>query len=1370
MRLYTLCAIALLFVAACGSGDDNGEETCGPGGTCPSGFTCNPVTNRCIRGGGGTPDARPPDATMMQATAPNTTIDTGPTGLGNVAAVSFTFSADKTPATFECRVDMAMFATCTSPQMLTVSDGAHTFEVRAIAGGLTDQSPASRMFTVDTMPPDTTITTGPTGTVTATDAKFEFTSTEPTGATFRCKLDAETSFTACTSGKTYTALPLGAHTFSVVAVDAAGNVDASAATRMFTIVASSGLDTTIMSGPPALTTSTDAAFTYFASRGGAMVAGANFDCKLDTGAFEACNGGSKTYSGLADGAHSFQVRAVVGTEVDDTPATYNWTVSKNGLLTVINSGPANNSTVGGSVTFTYSSIPIVAGVMFKCGLDDAIDTCDPSTATFTNLANGSTHKFSVQAVLGSVMGNIETRMFTVDTMGPTVDISSPTDMQVLHGPVVVVFSLSETATTVCNLNTGPALGQCTSGMSLNLPNGDYTLVITATDPVGNVGMDTVKFSVLLNKPTVSIIEPQPDAFTGPDGAVTFSSSPNAVRAECTLDGKPQDCGVLGFSFSGLSAGSHTASVTVFDALTGGVASDPATVTWKVDAAPPLVTDLGIQDLGLGQALLSFFLTDESGVAQVSCRLDGGDFFQCGTTDTGTFVLTELAPGDHVVEVCGVDLNGVTGCTGQSQPPPATLAFINFTHVTGPGHLALIGHDFQTPPSGAKPGLSQDEIDMQQVLINAVSLAPAISEDFVRPLNMLMIVPTDADPNNPDPQREQANILGILGNMPGQLFNVTKVHVDEVTPEALQGIDLAFIVDFNDRDGVSDYSAALDLTFRDFLEVGGDIVLTSGLNFMNEPSDTYQILDRDLFGLDNVHPFEGAVTVPCNDEDSLTFDIKGSFNVPNFGTVAFETLEPWVSWARDTVENDDLFVLHKWFGQTNLGPVGFSAFGYASLGGTATETVYFQNASFTLRGQCGLLSNGTAVHHMDPGGHVSWAEGFNSDGFLFRYMFTVMGTQPLDFLDTSYLTPNDEFDPNTIRVILPPHPSGNATSYSVNIGSTQNGSSDPNDIEIYAPPSTGTELDGTYNLLAEAYDANDVLLGYIVQTGFTQTVGTINLTTSTWAAPTITPSIVLGGLTGVDSVTLNGALNRGRLSYDEHGGGESRDPNDLSFPSWFYSPSGGGTRPFTHFDHSEGVRFLRRPVFDFDSSSRRWVHGSLISSLAVNLAQALLPRLGYPVVSFNGNRLVLTWGAAGSLAAADGGKAIIDWRNSRTSANSWEIVFPSGTSVTAPPPPPSDPNNPFWPSPAGFDADDPNDPNDPFTYEPSDVRLTDQSFLSGYDALRNALWVFFDDERILKPEMGLQSGTYEQRLTIRRDERKRTIGNVQGKGPAGAKAP
>jgi hypothetical protein len=76
---------------------------------------------------------------------------------------------------------------------------------------------------------------------------------------------------------------------------------------------------TITSGPPASTTSTSASFIFSSDES------SSFLCKLDTGAFETCASG-QSYSGLADGAHTFTVQATdpagnIGT------ASYNWTIT-----------------------------------------------------------------------------------------------------------------------------------------------------------------------------------------------------------------------------------------------------------------------------------------------------------------------------------------------------------------------------------------------------------------------------------------------------------------------------------------------------------------------------------------------------------------------------------------------------------------------------------------------------------------------------------------------------------------------------------------------------------------------------------------------------------------------------------------------------------------------------------------------------------------------------------------------------------------------------------------------------------------------------------------------------------------------------------
>ncbi len=86
---------------------------------------------------------------------------------------------------------------------------------------------------VDTSAPDTSITSGPSGTTNSSSAAFVFAST-PEGASFECKLDAG-SWVTCSSPKELTGLSEGSHTFSVRAKDAAGNTDASEATRSFTV-------------------------------------------------------------------------------------------------------------------------------------------------------------------------------------------------------------------------------------------------------------------------------------------------------------------------------------------------------------------------------------------------------------------------------------------------------------------------------------------------------------------------------------------------------------------------------------------------------------------------------------------------------------------------------------------------------------------------------------------------------------------------------------------------------------------------------------------------------------------------------------------------------------------------------------------------------------------------------------------------------------------------------------------------------------------------------------------------------------------------------------------------------------------------------
>ncbi len=88
---------------------------------------------------------------------------------------------------------------------------------------------------VDMTPPQTTIGTGPSANSATSTAGFTFSSSEA-GSTFECQLDS-TVWAACSSPRSFSSLPVGAHSFAVRAIDASGNVDATPATWHWTIAA-----------------------------------------------------------------------------------------------------------------------------------------------------------------------------------------------------------------------------------------------------------------------------------------------------------------------------------------------------------------------------------------------------------------------------------------------------------------------------------------------------------------------------------------------------------------------------------------------------------------------------------------------------------------------------------------------------------------------------------------------------------------------------------------------------------------------------------------------------------------------------------------------------------------------------------------------------------------------------------------------------------------------------------------------------------------------------------------------------------------------------------------------------------------------------
>lgn len=93
-----------------------------------------------------------PVAAVLRAAGPlpSPRLDSGPAGATSDTTPTFAFSASRSDARFECRVDLGTFERCTSPHTTpALARGEHVFEVRATyAAGPADPTPARRRVTI----------------------------------------------------------------------------------------------------------------------------------------------------------------------------------------------------------------------------------------------------------------------------------------------------------------------------------------------------------------------------------------------------------------------------------------------------------------------------------------------------------------------------------------------------------------------------------------------------------------------------------------------------------------------------------------------------------------------------------------------------------------------------------------------------------------------------------------------------------------------------------------------------------------------------------------------------------------------------------------------------------------------------------------------------------------------------------------------------------------------------------------------------------------------------------------------------------------------------------------------------------------------
>lgn len=478
-----------------------------------------------------TNDAGSATAQSAAWTLPSTTIANGPPAVTRLTS-SFQFTSTTLGSSFECRLDDATAWTACSPSSSFpgLDDGAHALEVRAVFGGLSDPTPATHDWTVDTTT-GVSITAPASGPTNQKVPTVAFTG-EP-GAAWRLLIDGDLAdqgvfdASGAVGGWHSASLTDGSHVLRVDVEDEAGNTDHDQVTLLVDTQAPDA--PTVVSGPPPATSDPEAEIRFDAEPG------TTTECRFDGGPWGPCTS-PWTTSDLPDGDHVLEIRTTDDAGNESDVARHEWTVDTEDPAPVAWGDVPGTESSDPSPTFTFTPEP---GSQALCRIDGGAWKPCTSPLTLPGLGDGP-HVLEVKAV--DAAGNespVEEHRWTVDTTPPP----APT---VLSGPTGSVTDTSATfalagepgAALECSLDGAP-FGPCPATLSLTgLGLGEHVLHVRQTDAAGNVSaVGEHRWTVV----PVAIAAPAPTApvatvaTTRVASKSTVTGSAGTVRVGCALD-------------------------------------------------------------------------------------------------------------------------------------------------------------------------------------------------------------------------------------------------------------------------------------------------------------------------------------------------------------------------------------------------------------------------------------------------------------------------------------------------------------------------------------------------------------------------------------------------------------------------------------------------------------------------------------------------------------------------------------------------------------------------------------------------------------------------------------------------------------------
>ena len=616
--------------------------------------------------------------------APTLTQDPGADTNDETPTWAFTAEAGTTTT---CRLEkgaivVSAWSPCASPRTydLTGQQGTYTFRVVATDAAGNDSVETAFTTTLDTDDPAApTITGGPTGD--SQDDTPTYTWTAEAGARVECRIERDgvvvSGFATCTSPHTYNLATDGLHTFTVRAIDAAGNQGPDA-TRTYTLDRAEPAAPVIVNGPNADSTDDSPTYTFTAE------AGATLRCELRKdgvviSAFSLC-ASPRTYdvSTDGDGFYRFSVFATDAAGNESPAATRDYTLDTTTPLSpVLDARPGDQ---GKSRTPEWAFSTTEPNKTFECRLARGATVlfgwapCVSPRPFDLNLEPDGTYDFGVRAVNAAGTRSLPTTdAYRLDTNPPAAPVISdgPAPDSTDDTPTWTITA-EPGATLECLLERDGTVVDgwtpCSSPQSYTLAtDGTYTFRTRATDAATNEGaVASTSYNLDRSTPTAPVLGVNPPA-AGTDDTPTWEFTGEPGRTfECKLT---RD-GALVSDWTACTSphtptlasdGNHTLEVRAVTAAgtRGPITSDDYELDRGTPAAPAITDG---PPASSSDATPTFTFTGEPG-ARFECEIRRADgtavvaFATCTSPDTSNLV--SEPDGDYTFVVHQLDRAGNT---------------------------------------------------------------------------------------------------------------------------------------------------------------------------------------------------------------------------------------------------------------------------------------------------------------------------------------------------------------------------------------------------------------------------------------------------------------------------------------------------------------------------------------------------------------------------------------------------------------------------------------------------------------------------------------------------------------------------------------